>query len=42
MRIHRLISIFVVLSLLALASVKNRPEIWEQRHARMVNVEFIM
>ena len=30
------------LSLIALASVKDRPEIWEQRNARMVNVEFVM
>jgi len=30
------------LSLLALESVKDRPEIWAQRHACMVNVEFVM
>ena len=30
------------LSLLALEFVKDRPEIWEQRRARVVNVEFVM
>lgn len=30
------------LSLLALASVKDRPEIWAQRAVQMVNVEFVM
>ena len=30
------------LSLLALAAVKDRPEIWAQRAAQMVDVEFIM
>jgi hypothetical protein len=30
------------LSLMALELVKNRPEIWEQRNARMVNVEFVL
>jgi hypothetical protein len=30
------------LSLLALAAVKDRPEIWAQRAAQMVNVEFVM
>jgi hypothetical protein len=30
------------LSLLALAAVKDRPEIWAQRAARMVDVEFVM
>lgn len=30
------------LSLLALESVKDRPEIWQQRRASMVNVEFVM
>lgn len=30
------------LSLLALEMVKDRPEIWEQRNARMVTVEFVM
>lgn len=30
------------LSLLGLEMIKDRPEIWEQRAARMVNVEFVM
>lgn len=30
------------LSLMALQSVKDRPEIWEQRNAQMVDVEFVM